>query len=162
MAMASTDSQTEYPSEATISIQPVGSSSADIHTLAHIHFNPSTLEAAIASYEPPAFGAGAGMVKLGVYDSKAGTWDRATATSALNFERGYAPVITVALYADGNVAGVNCRSEKIDAGHTRDFGPKVVVTSMQNGKAPILNRPIALSKEGKVEVEVPEKTMLQK
>ena len=119
------------------------------------------MEAELASYEPPSLVDGADVVKLGVYNSKAGTWDRATATSALNFEKGYAPVLTLALHADGNVAGVSCRSEKIDAGHTRDFGPKVVVTRMENGKAPELNRPIALSNEGKVEVEVPEKTMLQ-
>lgn len=162
IAVASADSRPEYSSEATISIQPVGAQSSDIHTLAQVHYNPSTLEATISSYEPPSFGTEAELVKLGVYDSKSATWDRATATSALNFAKGYAPVITLALHADGNVAGVSCRSERIDAGHTRDFGPKVVVTKVQSGKAPELNRPIALSREGKVEVEVPEKTILQK
>lgn len=162
MSIASADSQPEYTVETTISIQPVGAPLSAIHTLAHIQYSPSTLEARITSYEPPSFGTEAEIVKLGVYDGKSSTWDRATATSALNFDKGYAPVITLALHANGNVASVSCRSERIDAGHTRNFGPKVMVIMMESGKAPELNRPIALSKEGKVEAEVPEKTILQK
>ncbi len=154
--------ETDFTAETTISIQAVGASTSPVQTLAQIQYNPTTLEAAISSYEPPALETEDAIVKLGVYNNKLGAWERTTAASAANFAKGYAPVITLALHADGSVAGVSCKSERIDAGHTRDFGPKVVVTSMQHGNGPELNRPIALSPEGKVETPVKEKTLLQK
>jgi len=63
----------------------------------------------------------------------------------------------------GDIQGVSCKSERIDAGETRDFGPSVVVRSTARGKKPELNRPVVL-REGKVEREgeVVEKTFLQK
>ena len=162
MSLAAFDSQTDFTAETTISIQPAGAPPSAIHILAQIQYNPTTLEASISSYEPPFFEQEADVVKVGLYNSTSSTWERATATSAHNFGKGYSPLITLTLHSNGGIAGVSCRSDRIDAGHTRDFGPKVVVLRMRNGKAPELNRPIALSKEGKVEVEVPEKTMLQK
>ena len=131
-------------------------------TLAQIKYNPTTLDASISSYQSPFFEQEADLVKVGIYYSKSSTWERATTASVHNFDKGYSPLIILTLHSNGEIAGVSCRSQRIDAGHTRDFGPKIVVTRMKNGKAPELNRPIALSKEGKVEVEVPEKTMLQK
>lgn len=62
----------------------------------------------------------------------------------------------------GDVIGVTYKSVKVDAGQTRDFGPKVKVVKMTKGKRPEFNRPIVVSKEGTEEGEVPEKTMLQK
>lgn len=162
MSLAASDSQTDFTAKTTISIQPAGAPPSAMHTLAQIHYNPTTLEASISSYESPFFEHEPDLLKFGVYNSKSSTWERATATSAHNFGKGYSPLITLTLDSNGEIAGVSCRSERIDAGHTRDFGPKVVVARMMNGKAPELNKPIALSKEGKVEVEVTEKTMLQK
>jgi len=160
----SATAQAEYTHEATVSIQPIGSLEAPATSLAHIEYNPTTLDATISSFEPPQLDniPDNALLRIGIYDSKTQTWERASATSALNFAKGYSPVITLSVTVDGQVAGVSCRSEVIDAGYTRDFGPKVVITKMKVGATPELNRPIALSREGKVAPEVQEKTFLQK
>lgn len=156
-------SDTDHPSATIVSIQPIEASISSIDPLAHIQYNPTTLEAVIASYDSPDVVPGAGLARVGIYDKAASAW--ASSTSILdmeNFTKGYAPVITLSLGPDGDVIGVSCKSEKIDAGHTRDFGPKVTIKRTADGKTPSLNRPIALSKEGKVKEEIPEKTFLQK
>lgn len=156
--------QDEYTHETTVFIQPISSSEIPAISLAHIQYNPETSEATISSFEPPQLDnvPDNSLLRIGIYDSSSKSWERASATSALNFAKGYAPVITLSLATDGRVAGVSCRSEIIDAGYTRDFGPKVVVAKMVEGATPELNRPIALSREGKVAQELPEKTFLQK
>lgn len=58
--------------------------------------------------------------------------------------------------------GATVKSSRIDAGQTRDFGPKVKVRRVGRGVAPELNRPVVLSAEGKLEEPEVEKTMLQK
>lgn len=160
---AQAQSQADYPFATTVSIQSIGGPISSVDPLARIHYNPTTLEAEITSYDAPDLGFDADLVRVGIYDKAVDAW--ASSTSALsveNFGKGNAPVITLSLDLKGHVLGVSCMSEKIDAGQTRDFGPKVKIMRMVNGKAPDLNRPIALSKEGKVEVEIPEKTFLQK
>jgi len=79
-----------------------------------------------------------------------------------SFSKGYAPTFVLTLDAQGGVLGVSCKSGKIDAGQTRDFGPKVKVVKTAKGKQPDLNRPVVLSPEGKLEEPPVEKTMLQK
>lgn len=79
------------------------------------------------------------------------------------FEKGYSPFFTVTLSADGkSVIGVAVKGVKVDAGYTRDFGPKVKIVRQQSGKGPELNRPVVLSAEGKLEEPEVEKTFLQK
>lgn len=68
----------------------------------------------------------------------------------------------LSLDAQGGVLGVSCKSGRVDAGQTRDFAPGVMVRKMARGKGPGLNSPVVLSKEGKVEEPVAEKTLLQK
>ena len=83
-------------------------------------------------------------------------------TSAESFSKGYSPTLVLSLDAQGGVIGVSCKSGKIDAGQTRDFGPKVKVLKTAKGKLPELNRPVVLSPEGKLAGPEPEKSMLQK
>lgn len=79
-----------------------------------------------------------------------------------SFTKGYAPTITLVLGVNGDVLGASVKSARVDAGETRDFGPKANVVRGKRGKGPELNRPVVLSAEGKVEVPEPEKTLLQK
>lgn len=156
-------SDTDHPSATIVSIQPIEASISPIEPLAHIQYNPTTLEAVIASYDSPDVTPGAGLARVGIYDKATKAWASSTSILSMeNFAKGYAPVITLSLGPGGDVIGASCKSEKIDAGHTRDFGPKVTIKRSDNGKTPSLNRPVALSKEGKVEEEVPEKTFMQK
>jgi len=146
----------------TISIQPL-SGSAPILSLAEIKYNPSTLDAEIVSYSPPALPTDSELVRVGVYDAATGRWKSSTSmTAAESFAKGYRPTIVLSLDAQGGVLGVACKSGKIDAGESRDFAPRVKVLKTVKGQQPHLNRPVVLSPEGKVAVPEVEKTMLQK
>jgi hypothetical protein len=151
----------ESTDSAVISIQPVGSPS--ITTLAEIGYNPSTLSAEILSFDAPELSPDSKLLRIGVYDAATSSWKSSTSTTSVeSFAKGYSPTLVLSLDAQGGIIGVTCKSAKIDAGQTRDFGPKVTVSKMGKGKLPELNRPIVLSPEGKLEEPVPEKTMLQK
>lgn len=142
-------------------IQAVGSSS--ISLLADVQYNPSTLTAEIASYEAPELPADAELIRVGVYDKSTRSWTSSTSvTSIESFGKGYSPTIVLSLTLQGEVMGVALKSGMIDAGQTRDFGPKVKIVKTAPGKNVELNRPVVLSKEGKLEPEVVEKTFLQR
>jgi len=152
----------ELIDETTVYIQPIGSSSS-ASPLVEIKFNPSTLEADLDSYEAPVLSPETKLVRIGTYDPITSTWKSSTSiASAENFAKGFRPTIVLNLDAQGEVLGVSLKSSIIDAGQTRDFGPKVIVKKMGKGKQPTLNRPVVLSPHGKVEEPEPEKTMLQK
>jgi hypothetical protein len=147
----------------TVYIQPIDGSSSPAGPLAEIKYNPSTLDAELESFEAPEISPEAKLVRIGVYDAATSTWKSSTSmTSAESFSKGFRPTLVLSLDAQGGVLGVTCKSGKIDAGQTRDFGPKVKVVKTVKGKQPDLNRPVVLSPEGTVEESVPEKTFLQK
>ena len=58
--------------------------------------------------------------------------------------------------------GAALKGVRIDAGQTRDFGPKAVVLVDRLGSQPELNKPVVLAPNGKKVEPEPEKTMLQK
>jgi hypothetical protein len=148
----------------TVSIQPISSTPQIPATpLAEIKYNPSTLSAEIISFEAPELPAETKLVRIGVWDPAAATWKSSTTTtSAESFARGFRPTLVISLDAQGGVLGVAVKSGAIDAGQTRDFAPKVVLRQTAKGKLPELNRPVVLSKEGKLEQPAEEKTFFQK
>jgi hypothetical protein len=153
----------ESTDSTTISIQSVGSSSTPINILAEVALNPSTLSAELLSFESPELPSDSKLLRIGVYDAATSSWKSSTSTTLVeSFAKGYSPTLVLTLDAQGGVIGVACKSARIDAGQTRDFGPKVSVLKMGKGKQPELNRPVVLSPEGKLEEPEPEKTMLQK
>ncbi|KAI0479038.1 hypothetical protein GGR56DRAFT_358521 [Xylariaceae sp. FL0804] len=130
--------------------------------------------AEITAYEAPSLPDEARLVRVGVYDAAAGRWASGTTVAAAsNFARGYAPTIMLSVddeYDDdvadagpggGVVLSAALRGVAVDAGQTRDFGPRAVVLRAQPGKQPELNRPVVLSPEGR-KVVVEEKSFLQK
>ncbi len=147
----------------TVYIQPLTSTSSP-HPLAEIKYNPSTLSSEILSYEPPILEEPTSrLLRVGIYDPSTSSWKSSTSTTSVEtFAKGYSPTIVISLDVQGAVVGVSCKSVRIDAGQTRDFGPKVKVLGMREGKKPELNRPIVLSPEGKVAEPEVEKTLLQK
>jgi hypothetical protein len=147
----------------TVCLQSTASIPLPIIPLAEIQYEPSALSAEFTSFDAPELSGGANIVRIGICDTATQVWKSSISiTSADSFSKGYAPIIVLSLDTHGNVIGVTCKSVKVDAGHTRDFGPKVKVVKMTKGKRPELNRPIVVSKEGTEEGELPEKTMLQK
>lgn len=145
----------------TVYIQPL-SASLPV-PLASISYNPSTLSATLLSFEAPDFPTDSNLARIGIYDPDTASWRSATTvTSARTFARGFRPTIVLSLDANGNVLGAACKSAPVDAGQTRDFAPGVKVVGRKVAGGPELNRPVVLTKEGKVEEAVPEKTFLQK
>ncbi|AEO71668.1 0a08f9ca-549c-4257-a346-5db951c0886f [Thermothielavioides terrestris] len=104
------------------------------------------------------------LFRTGVYDPAARRWlSPTTAASARNFAKGYAPRFELGLDGDGHVLGATVRGVAIDAGYTRDFGPRAaaVVRAARPGPQPVLGKPVVLSPEGR-KVVVEERTFLQK
>ncbi|KAB5585938.1 hypothetical protein GE09DRAFT_1072622 [Coniochaeta sp. 2T2.1] len=119
----------------------------------------------ITSYEAPDLPShSSSLLRIGAYDPSTSRWTSATSvTSPTNFGKGYAPHFVVTVDSTGEkVLGVSVRGVKIDAGHTRDFGPQVVVVETQRGKQPDLNKPVVLSPEGRRAQPEEEKSFLQK
>lgn len=144
----------------TVYAQAIGS--IGIFPLAKVQYDSSTLDAELISYDSPGLDPGVKLVRLGIYDSVEKLWSSSTTvTSAESFSKGYLPTIVITIDLQGDILSVSCESAAIDAGQTRDFGPKVNVVRTVEGKAPELNKPVVL-KEGVVEGEVPEKTLLQR
>jgi hypothetical protein len=147
----------------TVYIQSVESTAAPAIPLAEIKYNPSTLSAELTSFDFPELDPESKLLRVGVYDVTTSSWKSSTSTtSAESFAKGYSPTLVLSLDAQGGVIGVSLKSAKIDAGQTRDFGPKVKVLKTAKAPTPALNRAVVLSPEGKLEEPVAEKTMLQK
>lgn len=157
---------------APVYIQPISSSSPPV-LLAELNYhpssstNPSSEEDApapsVLSYEPPEFDPETKLVRVGVYDEKTGRWaSSAAVVSVENFGQGYQPNFVLNVDEKGEeVVGVVVRGVRVDAGQTRNFGPRVVVRGMERGRQPGLGKPVVLSAEGR-KVEVEERSFLQK
>lgn len=104
------------------------------------------------------------LLRVGIYDPSARAWTSSTSVaSADNFGKGYSPQILLSVDArTGDVVGAALKGVRIDAGQTRDFGPRAVVLVDAPGKQPELNKPVVLAPNGKKVEPEPEKTMLQK
>ncbi|TDZ66038.1 hypothetical protein CTRI78_v003313 [Colletotrichum trifolii] len=149
---------------AKIYVEPVAlSTSGAPSLLAEVEYDArQPTEASVSNYEPPEIEDGAKLVRVGVYDPAAKAWTSSVSVASTgNFAKGYAPNILVSVDAEGNVIGAGLKGVRIDAGATRDFGPKAVVTVAGKGKTPELNKPVVLSPEGRKVVQE-EKTLFQK
>jgi len=150
------------PRQATICIEPVDRPTP-VQRLAEVQYDPVTLAVEVISFNTLGQVSEDGLVRIGTCDAKFKTWSSSTSvTAAATFSKGYSPTITLHLDGRGDILGVSCKSSRIDAGHSRDFGPKAKVLKMGDAKSPELNKPVVLSKEGKIEAVEPEKTFLQK
>ncbi|KAJ9141937.1 hypothetical protein NKR23_g7591 [Pleurostoma richardsiae] len=149
---------------ATIYIQPISPSSSSPAPLAEVQYDVADTsgQAEILSFEPPEIPEDAELVRIGAYDKAGARWvGSASVASVSNLGKGYSPVVTVSVDGKGEVLGAALKGVRIDAGQTRDFGPKAVVQVALPGKQPDLNKPVVLSPEGKKVVQE-EKTFLQK
>jgi hypothetical protein len=149
---------------ASVYIQPVVRPTIPPTFLAEVIYdtlNPS--QASISSFEAPELPSQAELARIGIYDPTTKRWISSTSvTSVENFGKGYAPSIALSVDGAGNYLGASLRGARIDAGHTRDFGPQAAVIVTAPGRQPELNKPIVLTPEGKKAAPEPEKTFLQK
>lgn len=153
---------TATPRTAHIYVQPVqdGGKPTPLAEVAYDVTAPSTAE--VLTYEAPDLPDGTSTVRVGVYDVAIKKWSSGTTVASVdNFSKGFAPNFLVSVDASGAVVSTTLKGVQIDAGHTRDFGPQVVLLPEARGTQPALNKPVVLNPEGKRE-EPQEKTLLQK
>ncbi|KAI1471606.1 uncharacterized protein F4812DRAFT_414743 [Daldinia caldariorum] len=169
LALASAASTTPDRTVA-IYIQPVtglNSPAPAPAPLAEIRYNPGAAapEASIAWYEAPELPEEARLVRVGVYDAAGKRWASSTSVASVdNFGKGYSPTLVLSVdqsSSSGEPFGVALKGVRIDAGQTRDFGPRAMLLVTEPGRQPELNKPIVLSPEGKTVVPE-EKTFFQK
>ncbi|KAL4727415.1 hypothetical protein ACLX1H_006327 [Fusarium chlamydosporum] len=149
---------------AQIYVQPIQSSPSLPQPLAEIAYDAASLiSTEVVSYEAPELPETASLVRVGIYDPKSERWIAGTtAASSENFDRGYAPTILLSVDQSGDVRSVTLKGVKVDAGQTRDFGPKAIVIADKKGSQPELNKPVVLSPNGRQAVEEEPKSFLQK
>ncbi len=150
------------PRTAHIYLQPVqgGGKPSPLAEVAYDVATPSAAE--VLTYEAPDLPDSTSTVRVGVYDVVSKTWSSGTTVASVdNFSKGFAPNFLVTVDASGAVVSTALKGVQIDAGHTRDFGPQVVLLPEARGTQPALNKPVVLNPEGKRD-EPQEKTLLQK
>ncbi|KAI0137325.1 hypothetical protein BJ170DRAFT_590260 [Xylariales sp. AK1849] len=151
---------------AAIYIQPVSSNPSTPALLAEVSYDAShPAGASISSFEFPELPDDDAVknVRIGVYSPSSKTWESSTSVASVaNFGKGYRPHVMLSVDAKGDVASAALRGVRIDAGQTRDFGPKAVVVVAAKGAQVELNKPVVLTPEGKKPAEAEEKTLLQK
>jgi len=165
LVLAREAAQDIFTETAAISIQAISSSITPITPLAEVKYNPSTLSSEITAFEVPDIPSDSKLARVGIYDAATSQWRSSTSVTSLDmFAKGYAPTVILSLDAQGDVIGVSLKGGSIDAGQTRDFGPKVKVLKMGKAKVPSLNKPKVVSEKAGAagEEEVVEKTFLQK
>lgn len=147
---------------AEIWIQPVEAVQKP-SVLAEVSYDLAALStSSVTSYEAPDLPEDTKTVRIGIFDKKSKQWvSGSTVASVDNFSKGYSPNFLLSVDSKGEVVSAAIKGIKVDAGYTRDFGPKVVVLPEVKGKQPELNKPVVLSPEGKRE-EVQEKSFIQK
>ncbi|KAF7550577.1 hypothetical protein G7046_g7963 [Stylonectria norvegica] len=157
-ALASADQRT-----AQIYIEPIHSASKPTH-LAEVAYDPiAQSSSSVLTYNAPDLPESAELVRIGIYDAKTSAWTSGTTVASVdNYSKGYSPTLMLTVDIKGDVLSAAVKGVRIDAGQTRDFGPKAVVLVEQAGKQPQLNKPVVLSPGGKKVEEEPEKTLLQK
>jgi hypothetical protein len=154
---------TSHALQAAISVQPISPSSSPISPLLTLDYDLETLTAVVDNYSPPAAQEDVSVYRLGVYDSASKSWASSSSiTSAVNFSKGYVPLILLTVDESGSVIQVTCQSRKVAEGTAGDVAPQVQVSRQQRGESPRLSKPVPIKKQGEAETEVVEKTFLQK
>lgn len=129
--------------------------------LAHIEYDTSTTTptGTVTSYTPPHGSySPEHLLRIGLHDPKSGSW-RGVVTSAASFADEYKKKFVVHVDEKGEPYHVGFgTSAKGQSGEEVEV--EVVIRGV--GPKPVLNKPIVLNAEGKLDSKEPEKTFLQK
>ncbi|KAF2872225.1 hypothetical protein BDV95DRAFT_571796 [Massariosphaeria phaeospora] len=126
--------------------------------LAQIDYDAATSAGSLTSYTPPT---GAftpeHLLRICLTDSKSGSW-RGVVTSAASFGEQYTKKFTIHVDDKGEPYHVGFGTS------ARDAGDEIMIEIVKRGAGPkpVLNKPIVLNAEGKLDDKEPEKTFLQK
>ncbi|KAF2133250.1 hypothetical protein P153DRAFT_372913 [Dothidotthia symphoricarpi CBS 119687] len=144
-----------------VSSVPVSADTAIIPSpipLAQIEYDVDQSVGTLASYTPPTGSYSADhLLRIGITDPTSGSW-RGIVTSAASFADEYQKKFVIHVDEKGEPFHVGFGTS------ARGQGAEVEVEIVKRsvGPKPMLNKPIVLNAEGKLESKEPEKTFLQK
>ncbi|KAF1921043.1 hypothetical protein BDU57DRAFT_437996 [Ampelomyces quisqualis] len=144
-----------------VSSVPVSDSAAIIPSpipLAQIEFDADQSVGTLASYTPPT-GAYISdhLLRVGLSDPNSGSW-RGIVTSAASFAEQYHKKFIIHVDEKGEPYHIGfATSAKRSGGEV-----EVEIVKRSPGPQPVLNKPIVLNAEGKIDSKEPEKSFLQK
>ncbi len=103
------------------------------------------------------------IVRIGLYDPSTKQW-RGTATAASSFAPGLARKLTIHVDEDGNAYHASLSAFELQGKSKKKDELQVEVIPPRPGPQPILNKPVVLNADGKVQQaeEKDQKTFLQK
>lgn len=145
-----------------VSSVPASSSSAIIPSpipLAQIEYDADQSIGTLASYTPPTGSyASDHLLRVGLSDPKTGSW-RGIVTSAASFADQYHKKFVVHVDEKGTPYHVGLTTSAKASGGDE---VEVEIVKRNPGPKPVLNKPIVLNAEGKIDSKEPEKSFLQK
>lgn len=138
-----------------------GSQSASLSSpipLAQIEYDADTSTGILASYTPPKGSySSEQLLRVGLDDPSSSTW-RGVVTSAASFADEYKKKFTIHVDEKGEPYHIGFSTSARGQGAEAE----VEIVRRGVGPKPVLNRPIVLNAEGKIDSKEPEKTFLQK
>lgn len=127
--------------------------------LAQIEYDADQSVGTIASYTPPTGSyASDHLLRVGLSDPKSGSW-RGIVTSAASFADQYHKKFVVHVDDAGEPYHVGFTTSAKGSGSDE---VEVEILKRNPGPKPVLNKPIVLNAEGKIDSKEPEKSFLQK
>jgi hypothetical protein len=152
------------PSTLTLYAWPLDAASpSPLASIVLSHSQTTTnLVASVRSFTPPPLPqADDGLIRIGLLDPSTNAWS-GVATSAKSLAADVKKKISLHMDKNGNVYHVGFSASAKAAGEKADVVVEVV--SMAAGPEPLLNKPVVLNAEGKVDTPNPEdnKSFLQK
>jgi hypothetical protein len=131
--------------------------------LAQISYDASAATASLISYTPPAQSSSAetSFLRVGFTDPKTGYW-RGIVTDAASLTNQYKKNILVHVDERGEVYHIGMSTGARTNSASGEDDVHVELVQRRAGPRPVLNQPIVLNAEGKLDGKEPEKTFLQK
>ncbi|KAH7380621.1 hypothetical protein BKA66DRAFT_512639 [Pyrenochaeta sp. MPI-SDFR-AT-0127] len=144
-----------------VSSVPVSSEASIIPSpvpLAQIEYSTDQPAGTLTSYTPPTGSYSSDhLLRIGLTDPKSGSW-RGIVTSAASFSEHYNKKFIVHIDEKGEPFHVGFGTSARGSGEEVD----VEIIHRSFGPKPVLNKPIVLNAEGKLDTKEPEKSFLQK
>lgn len=126
--------------------------------LAQIEYDADQSVGTLASYTPPTGSYSADhLLRVGLTDSVSGPW-RGVLTSAASFSDQYHKKFVIHVDEKGEPYHIGFRTRA----KSSEEEVEVEIVKKNDGPKPVLNKPIVLNAEGKIDGKEPEKTFLQK
>jgi hypothetical protein len=164
----------EDASTRSVTIQAWPLSAAQARPLAQVSYDPVTKQSTVNNFNPPNGAISSDdLIRIGIYDNSDSKW-RGVVTSATSFDPKYQQKLLLHLDEDGNVwhlafstmiKPAAAKGKMVNGKRQApETVPQIVVEllSPMLAPSPVLNKPVILTAEGKVEGQEVQKTFLQK